>query len=99
MNATLKTSQKQHKLTLTGEIDFAQVNTLWECAQQIAQNPKSTLVDWTNLNTLHFAGIQILFSLQKSLEERGLSLRFTEPNPSLYQTLHQFGVWDSLIQS
>ncbi len=99
MNATLKTSKKQHKLTLSGDIDFAGVNTLWDCAQQIAQDPKPTQVDWTNLNTLHFAGVQVLFALQKSLEERGVRLTFGEPNPALYQRLHQFGVWDSLIQS
>ncbi|MFQ3610558.1 MAG: STAS domain-containing protein [Fimbriimonadales bacterium] len=99
MNATLKTSKKQHKLTLTGEVNFAEVNTLWECAQQIAQDPKPTQVDWANLNSLHFAGIQVLFALQKTLEEQGIRLTFGEPNPAFYQILHQFGVWDSLIQN
>ncbi|MDM7460600.1 MAG: STAS domain-containing protein, partial [bacterium] len=61
--------------------------------------PKATDIDWSNLSRIHYAGVQILFALRKSLEEQGYTLRFGEPNPNLYQQLHTFGVWDALIQS
>ncbi|GIV11245.1 MAG: hypothetical protein KatS3mg020_0736 [Fimbriimonadales bacterium] len=62
-------------------------------------SPKTTQVDWSNLNQIHYAGVQTLFALRKSLEEQGCKLQFTEPNPNLYQQLHTIGVWDALIQS
>ncbi|MFN7161616.1 MAG: lipid asymmetry maintenance protein MlaB [Fimbriimonadales bacterium] len=99
MQATLKTTSKKHKLTLTGEIGFAETNALWDAVQQIAQTPKATDIDWSNLSRIHYAGVQMLFALRKSLEEQGCKLQLGEPNPNLYQQLHAFGVWDALIQS
>ncbi|MCX7925493.1 MAG: STAS domain-containing protein [Fimbriimonadales bacterium] len=99
MHATLKTTAKKHKLTLSGEIGFAETNALWDAVQQIAQQPKETQIDWSNLSRLHYAGVQTLFALRKTLEEQGCKLQFSEPNPSLYQQLHTFGVWDALIQA
>jgi anti-anti-sigma regulatory factor len=99
MQVSLKTTAKRHKATLNGEIGFAEAATLYETAQQIAQNPKETQIDWSNLTAIHYAGVQVLFALRKSLEEQGYKVQFTEPNPQLYQHLHTFGVWDALIQS
>lgn len=99
MHTVLKTTSKKHKLILSGEIGFAETNALWDAVQQIAQQPKETCIDWSNLSRLHYAGVQTLFALRKSLEEQGCKLQFNEPNPVLYQQLHTFGVWDALIQS
>ncbi|MFN4033018.1 MAG: lipid asymmetry maintenance protein MlaB [Fimbriimonadales bacterium] len=99
MQATLKTTPRKHKLTLTGEIGFAEMNALWDAVQQVAQQPKTTEIDWSNLSHIHYAGVQMLFALRKSLEEQGYKLQLGEPNPNLYQHLHTFGVWDALIQS
>lgn len=99
MQVALKTTARKHKATLTGEIGFTEAMTLYETAQQITQNPKETQIDWSNLTSLHYAGIQALFAMRKSLEEHGYKVQFTEPNPTLYQQLHTFGVWDALIQS
>lgn len=99
MHTTLKTTSKKHRLTLTGEIGFEETRTLWDAVQQIAQQPRETCVDWSNLNRLHYAGVQTLFALRKTLEEQGYKLQFSEPNPNLYQQLHTVGVWDALIQS
>lgn len=99
MHTTLKTTAKKHKLTLSGEIGFAETNELWDTVQQIAQQPKETQIDWSNLSRIHYAGVQTLFALRKSLEEQGCKLQFGEPNPNLYQQLHTVGVWDALIQS
>lgn len=99
MQITLKTTAKRHKLTLAGEIGYPETNRLWEAAQQILQQPRATQVDWSRLNRLHYAGVQILFALRKSLEEHNCPLQFNEPDPALFQQLHTFGVWDTLIQS
>lgn len=99
MHTTLKTTTKKHKLTLSGEIGFAETNELWDAVQQIAQQPKETQIEWSNLSHIHYAGVQTLFALRKSLEEQGYKVQFSEPNPALYAQLHTFGVWDALIQS
>ena len=99
MQVALKTTAKKHRATLNDAIGFAETATLYETAQQITQNPKETLIDWSNLTSIHYAGVQVLFALRKSLEEQGYKVQFTEPNPQLHQQLHTFGVWDALIQS
>jgi ABC-type transporter Mla MlaB component len=99
MHATLKTSARKHKLTLSGEIGFAETNELWDAVQQIVQQPKETQIEWSNLSRIHYAGVQTLFALRKSLEEQGHKVQFSEPNPALYAQLHTFGVWDALIQA
>lgn len=99
MQVSLKTTAKKYRATLSGEIGFAEVGALYEAAQRIAQAPKPTQVDWSDLTAIHYAGVQVLFALRKSLEERGQKVQFTEPNPQLYQQLHTYGVWDALIQS
>jgi anti-anti-sigma regulatory factor len=99
MQVALKTTVRKHKATLNGAIGFAETATLYDTAQQIARNPKETLIDWSNLTSIHYAGVQILFALRTSLEEQGYKVQFTEPTPQLYQQLHTFGIWDALIQS
>lgn len=99
MHTTLKTTAKKHKLTLSGEIGYPESLELWETIQHIAQAPKDTTVDWSNLSRLHFSGVQMLFALRRSLEEHHHKLQFSEPNPALYQQLRTFGVWDALIES
>lgn len=99
MHTTLKTTAKKHKLTLSGEMGFTEMNELWDAVQQIAQQPKETQVEWSNLSRIHYAGVQMLFALRKSLEEQNCKLQFSEPNPALYAQLHTFAVWDALIQS
>ncbi|MDW8106768.1 MAG: STAS domain-containing protein [Armatimonadota bacterium] len=99
MQVTLKTTQKKHKLTLSGELGYPETAQLWEAVQHIAQQPKNTTVEWSNLNCIHFAGVQMLFALRKTLEEHDCALQFSEPSPNLYQQLHTFGVWDALVQS
>jgi len=99
MQVSLKTTARKHKATLSGEIGFAETAALYETAQQILQNPKETQIDWSNLTAIHYAAVQVLFALRKSLENQGYKVQFTEPNPQLYQHLHTFGVWDALIQS
>jgi ABC-type transporter Mla MlaB component len=99
MQVSLKTTAKKHKATLNGEIGFAETASLYETAQQILRNPKETQIDWSNLTTIHYGGLQVLFALRKSLEEQGCKVQFTEPDPQLYNQLHTLGVWDALIQS
>lgn len=99
MQVMLKTAQKKHKLSLSGELGYPETAQLWEAVQQIAQQPRNTTIEWSNLNRIHFAGVQMLFALRKTLEERGCALQFSEPSPTLYQQLHTFGVWNALVQS
>jgi biotin synthase-like enzyme len=56
MQVALKTTAKKHRATLNGAIGFAETATLYETAQQITQNPKETLIDWSNLTSIHYAG-------------------------------------------
>ncbi|MCS6924243.1 MAG: STAS domain-containing protein [Fimbriimonadales bacterium] len=99
MQVTLKTTAKKHKLTLEGEIGYPETAQLWDAAQQIMQHPKPTQLDWSRLSRIHYAGVQVLFALRKTLEERGYQLQISEPDPILYQQLHTFGVWDALLRS
>ncbi|MCS7272718.1 MAG: STAS domain-containing protein [Fimbriimonadales bacterium] len=98
MPTTLKTTQKTHRLTLSGEIGYSETAQLWEAIQHIAQHPKDTTLEWSNLNRIHFAGVQMLIALRKTLEDHGCTLQCLEPSPDLYQQLRTFGVWHALVQ-
>lgn len=97
MSLNLKTNSKGHHLTLSGYIGYEQTAELFQLAQQIAENPKPTTVEWENAEGIHYAGIQVLLSLGKSLESSGATLRFKDPAPQLYEQLRTFGIWQALV--
>ncbi len=99
MSLSLKTNSKGYCLTLAGHIDYDQTAELLQVAQQIAENPKPTTVEWENLERIHYAGIQVLLSLGKSLESAGMTLRFKDPDPQLYEQLRTFGIWQVLVSN
>lgn len=99
MSIQLKSSGKGYRLNLSGEIGYAQVNELYQVAQQIAENPKPTTIEWENLHAIHYAGIQVLIALSKSLQNHNLPLRYKEPAPDLYAQLERYGLWHAMIES
>lgn len=99
MSLNLKTNSKGYCLTLSGHIGYEQTAELLQLAQQIAENPKPTTVVWENIEGIHYAGIQVLLSLGKSLESAGTTLRFKDPAPELYEQLRTFGIWQVLVSN
>ncbi len=97
MSLQLKTNSKGYRLSLSGTIGFEQMQELLQLAQQIAQEPKPTTVEWENIESIHYAGIQVLLSLCKSLESAQVPLRFKDPAPQLHEQLKQFGLWQALM--
>lgn len=97
MSIQLKSSSKGHRLILSGEIDFGQVNELYQVAQQIAENPKPITVEWGDLTSIHYAGVQTLLALGKTLQHQGVGIRYKEPAPQLYAQLQRFGLWQALL--
>lgn len=95
----LKTCKKGYHLTLGGALSYEQLPTLLEAAQQIESQPKPTTIEWSNLQGLHYACLQVLMALSKSLEASGQRIAFKEPSPDLYDRLSRYGVWESLLQS
>ncbi len=99
MSIQLKSSGKGYRLNLSGAIGYAQVIELYQVAQQIAENPKPTTIEWETLHAIHYAGIQVLIALSKSLQNHNLPLRYKEPAPGLYAQLERYGLWQAMIES
>lgn len=95
----LKTGKKGYQFVLQGELRFEQLTDLLTAAQQIEAQPKPTTIDWSNLQSLHYACLQVLIALGKSLEASGLRITFKEPSPDLYDRLNRYGIWQTLLES
>lgn len=92
----LKSGKRGMRLTLSGELGFDQLPTLLQVAQQIEAENKPVTLDWSNLQSLHYACLQVLIALGKSVEARGNSIQFKEPSPELHTLLHRYGIWTTL---
>ncbi|MCS7066446.1 MAG: STAS domain-containing protein [Fimbriimonadales bacterium] len=95
----LKTGKKGYQLRLQGELRFEQLPELLTAAQQIEAQPKPTTVEWSNLQGIHYACLQVLIALGKSLEASGHSIAFKEPSPDVYDRLNRYGIWQTLVPS
>lgn len=92
MNVRLDSSQSFYSLKLTGELGFDHLMDLVHQAQHIANQPKDTEVDWSGARWMHFACLQVLLSLKKSLANAGKRIHFTEPSPEYREALTMFGM-------
>ncbi len=95
----LKIGKKGYQLVLEGKLGFDQLPALLEAAQQIEAQPKPTTVEWGSLQSLHYACLQTLIALGKSLEASGQPIAFKEPSPDLYDCLNRYGIWQAVLQS
>ncbi|MFN7015787.1 MAG: STAS domain-containing protein [Fimbriimonadales bacterium] len=95
----LKTGTRGYQLVLKGELGFEQLTALLEAAQHIEAQPAPTTIEWSNLENLHYACLQTLIALSRSLEASGHRIAFKEPSPNLYDRLNRYGVWQAILQS
>ncbi|GBC93934.1 hypothetical protein HRbin15_02436 [bacterium HR15] len=94
----LKIGKREARLTLKGELGFDQLQPLLQAAQQIEAAGKSVTLDWNQLQSLHYACLQVLIALGKSVEANGGRIAFNEPSPDLYDRLKRYGVWQALLE-
>lgn len=97
MNIQLKTTSKGHRLILSGDIGFDQIETLYQTAKQVVETPHPTTIDWENLHSIHYAGVQVLVALAQSLRNHQKPVRVKEPAPELYEQLRRYGIWQALL--
>ncbi|MEI6512306.1 MAG: STAS domain-containing protein [bacterium] len=90
------TSEDEYTLTLTGDVNFDEMMPLLSETQNLLNSPLNTKVDWSQVEWIHFACLQVFISLKKSLNTVGKSLTFSQPSPKFAQALHENGV-DQLL--
>jgi ABC-type transporter Mla MlaB component len=92
----LNIGKKAARLTLNGVLSFDQ---LLQAAQQIEAAGKPLILEWHALQSLHYACLQVLIALGKSLAIQGITAQAKEPSPELYAQLQRYGLWHELFDA
>ncbi len=92
----LKMGKRSARLVLSGELGYDQLQPLLQTAQQMEAVGKPLTLDWRDLHTLHYACLQVLMALVKSMTEKGCPVQLSEPSPELHAILLRYGIWAGL---
>jgi ABC-type transporter Mla MlaB component len=95
----LNIGKKAARLTLNGVLGFDQLPLLLQAAQQIEAAGKPLILEWHALQSLHYACLQVLIALGKSLAIQGITAQAKEPSPELYAQLQRYGLWHELFDA
>jgi ABC-type transporter Mla MlaB component len=93
----LNIGKKAARLKLSGVLEFEQLQPLLQAAQQIEAAGKPLILEWHALQSLHYACLQVLIALGKSLAMQGIPAQVKEPSPELYAQLQHYGLWNELL--
>ncbi len=93
----LNIGKKAARLTLSEELGFEQLQPLLQAAQQIEAAGKPLTLEWQTLQHLHYACLQVLIALGRSLAQQGIPIQAKEPSPELYALLQRYGLWRELF--
>ena len=79
-------------ITLCGEVGFDFLTILAGQARAYAGAPQDVEVHWSEAQWVHFACLQFLIALKRTLEQSGKHLVVSEPSRRVAQLLRDFNM-------
>ena len=79
-------------IALNGEVGFDRLTPLLEQARALGEHPQDVQVNWAEAQWIHFACLQLLLALERTLEQSGHHITFSEPSSRVAQSLREFNM-------
>jgi hypothetical protein len=88
----LSSGKKGYSLKLEGDLSFDDLGPLYDEAQKIAERPADTVVHWKGTAWAHFACVQLLLSLRKTVTGAGFKFDLGDAGPALTPVWTELGI-------